>query len=80
MALVGLFNTGKLKHIVTQNVDNLHSKSGIPRDAISELHGNVLREKCEKCEMECDRDKEVETIGFKYTGNICCKVCKMRGV
>jgi hypothetical protein len=71
MALVALHNEGVLKHVVTQNVDNLHLKSGLPRSAFSELHGNVFMEKCEKCSMEYIRSKELKTIGFKYTGNKC---------
>ncbi|MBS1262540.1 MAG: NAD-dependent protein deacylase [Calditrichaeota bacterium] len=33
--------------LVTQNVDNLHRQAGT-RDVI-ELHGNILRNKCQKC-------------------------------
>lgn len=33
--------------VVTQNIDGLHSKAGSSR--VYELHGNVLRNYCEKC-------------------------------
>ena len=49
MALLTLVKTGKVKHIVSQNVDGLHLKSGLPREKLSELHGNMFMEKCEKC-------------------------------
>lgn len=49
MALVALVDAGKVKHIVSQNVDGLHLKSGLPRENLSELHGNMFMEKCEKC-------------------------------
>ena len=49
MALVALAQAGKVKHIVSQNVDGLHLKSGLPRSKLSELHGNMFMEKCEKC-------------------------------
>jgi len=38
---------GKLKAIVTQNIDGLHQKAGSHN--VLELHGSVLRNYCEKC-------------------------------
>jgi mono-ADP-ribosyltransferase sirtuin 6 len=49
MSLVELMNKGFLKHIISQNIDGLHLKSGIEEEKISELHGNQNIEICEKC-------------------------------
>ena len=38
---------GKLKAIITQNIDGLHQKAG-SREVL-ELHGSVLRNYCERC-------------------------------
>lgn len=38
---------GKLKAIVTQNIDGLHQKAGSKK--VYELHGSVLRNHCMKC-------------------------------
>ena len=38
---------GKLKAIVTQNIDGLHQKAGSQK--VYELHGSVLRNYCEEC-------------------------------
>lgn len=35
--------------VVTQNVDNLHSKALLPSRALLEVHGNIGKEYCESC-------------------------------
>jgi len=47
--IVELMNTGKLNYLISQNVDGLHAKSGIPFDMLSELHGNLYFMKCLSC-------------------------------
>lgn len=40
-------DAGKLRAVVTQNIDGLHQKAGSQR--VYELHGSVLRNYCERC-------------------------------
>ena len=47
LALAELERQGKLKAVITQNIDGLHQKAG-SREVL-ELHGSVLRNYCEKC-------------------------------
>lgn len=46
-ALAKLEKMGKLKAVVTQNIDNLHQMAG--SENVLELHGSVMRNYCMKC-------------------------------
>lgn len=59
-ALARLHTMNKMHYCVTQNCDDLHAKGGFPRDAMSELHGNVFCEFCEDCGREYHRAFEVD--------------------
>lgn len=71
MVIVGLYRAGFVKYVVSQNVDSLHLRSGIPRDALSELHGNVFVELCSQCGSEFVLECPTRTVGFKETGRKC---------
>uniref|UniRef100_A0A1D1Z5L9 NAD-dependent protein deacetylase SRT1 n=1 Tax=Anthurium amnicola TaxID=1678845 RepID=A0A1D1Z5L9_9ARAE len=71
MALVELERAGILKFLISQNVDSLHLRSGIPREKLAELHGNSFRELCPSCGFEYIRDFEIETIGMRETSRRC---------
>jgi len=49
MVLKQLLDEGFITHIVSQNCDGLHIRSGIPKEKISELHGNMFAEYCGNC-------------------------------
>ncbi len=51
-ALAKLEAEGKLKSVVTQNIDGLHQKAG--SKTVRELHGSVLRNYCTKCHQFYD--------------------------
>ena len=56
MALNTLLEKDRLKYIVSQNIDGLHRKSGVPSSHIAELHGNTNLEICQKCGKDYLRD------------------------
>ena len=52
---------GKLKAIVTQNIDGLHQKAGSRN--VLELHGSVLRNYCERCHKFYDAEYILNSQG-----------------
>ncbi len=55
LAIKELQELGKLKFLISQNVDNLHIKSGIRPELLAELHGNITRLRCSRCGRTLDR-------------------------
>jgi NAD-dependent deacetylase len=48
-AVAELHRLGKLDCVITQNIDSLHQKAGVPEDKVFELHGNVRWVVCLSC-------------------------------
>jgi len=48
-AIAELYQLGKLDCVITQNIDNLHQKAGVPEDKVFELHGNMRWAICLSC-------------------------------
>ena len=49
IAVAELVSQGKVSHVITQNIDNLHQDSGVPAEKVIELHGNTRYAKCLDC-------------------------------
>jgi len=61
---------GKLKAIVTQNIDGLHQKAGSKN--VFEIHGTTQRNYCSKCKKEYSSD-------YIFTTNEIIPKCECRG-
>ena len=57
LAIAELQKLNKLKFLISQNVDNLHLKSGIRPDMLAELHGNITKLRCRRCEETVNREE-----------------------
>lgn len=62
LSLVKLEKQGKLKAIITQNIDGLHQKAG--SKIVYELHGSVLRNYCMKCHKFYNANYVFESNGI----------------
>ena len=60
-AIVELQKLSKLKFLISQNVDNLHLRSGIRPKLLAELHGNVSKLRCQRCQIQVDKSLWIDT-------------------
>ena len=74
MGLAALTARGLVQSVVSQNVDGLHLRSGVPARALCELHGNVFREQCSECAKEYLRGFDV-TEKSSYHRHATPRVC-----
>lgn len=73
-AIAELDEMGRLDCVITQNVDNLHQKAGVPAEKVFELHGNMQRAVC----LNCGRLYTFEQIKLRLDGGEeipDCEVC-----
>ena len=67
-AIAKLIDEGKATAVITQNIDNLHQKSGVAEDLVIELHGNSGYAKCLDCGFRYElADLELQ---FKAKGRV----------
>ncbi len=62
LALARLEALGRLRSVVTQNIDGLHQLAGSKR--VWELHGSVHRNYCQRCHKEYDAQYILHTTGI----------------
>ena len=67
-SLAELERQGKVKAVVTQNIDGLHQKAG--SEVVYELHGSTLRNYCQNCHSFYD-----EKFVLTADGVPCCSKC-----
>jgi NAD-dependent deacetylase len=64
-ALARLVEQGRMSAIITQNVDGLHQRSGVPDSKIIELHGNSTYASC----LDCGHRHELDPIRKAFLGS-----------
>ena len=71
-ALAKLVEIGRMSAIITQNVDGLHQRSGVPSSKIIELHGNTTYAGC----LDCGQRHELEPIRKAFLGKGTLPICE----
>ena len=74
LAVAELARRGKVSHVITQNIDNLHQASGVPAESVIELHGNTTYATC----LVCSTRYEIAPlrICFEKDGEVPdCRMC-----
>ena len=61
-ALAKLVEQGRMTAIITQNVDGLHQRSGVPDAKVIELHGNATYASC----LDCGHRHELAPIRMAF--------------
>jgi NAD-dependent deacetylase len=56
-AIAELYRLGKLDRVITQNIDSLHQKAGVPEDRVIELHGTMKWVLCLECGRRYPREE-----------------------
>ena len=74
IALAKLEKIGKLKAIVTQNIDGLHQMAGSKNDL--ELHGSIHRNYCTKCNKFFNLDEMLNLDGIVPYCDTCKNIIK----
>lgn len=69
MALAKLEEMGKLKAVITQNIDGLHQVAG--NKIVYELHGTVNSNTCESCKQKFNLEEFLKLPGEVPTCPIC---------
>ncbi|OFX02106.1 MAG: NAD-dependent deacetylase [Alphaproteobacteria bacterium RIFCSPHIGHO2_12_FULL_66_14] len=57
-ALAKLVEQGRMSAVITQNVDGLHQRSGVPDARVIELHGNATYASC----LDCGHRRGLDSI------------------
>ena len=71
-ALAKLVEQGRMTSIITQNVDGLHQRSGVPASKIIELHGNATYASC----LDCGQRHELAPIRKAFVGKGTLPLCE----
>jgi len=68
-----LYTQGKLRGLITQNIDGLHEKSGLPPEMMVNLHGTSLEIVCLDCQDTQPAELIMDTLDLSHGCPHCLK-------
>jgi NAD-dependent protein deacetylase/lipoamidase len=71
LALAELHRLARLDCCITQNIDDLHQRAGLPPETVIELHGNATRTRCLACSIAYTRDEVHEWLEARDEIPVC---------
>ena len=74
-AVAELVQRGKVSHVITQNIDNLHQDSGVPAESVIELHGNTTYATC----LVCSTRYEIAPLRVRFEKEGEAPTCELCG-
>ena len=75
-ALARLFDAGYIKTMITQNIDGLHQKAGIPDDRVIELHGSNAHIACLQCRKRFEWEEVLPFFDRNPAPSTDCPCCE----
>jgi NAD-dependent deacetylase len=75
LAIAQLVASGKVSSVITQNIDGLHQRSGVPEERVIELHGNGTYAAC----LDCAKRYELAEVFAAFKVNEEPPVCDCGG-
>jgi NAD-dependent deacetylase len=70
-ALVDLEGAGRLRAIITQNIDGLHQKAGSDPDRVIEVHGTMLDAECLVCGLRTPMPEVLARVDLGEDDPLC---------
>jgi NAD-dependent deacetylase len=70
-AIVGLEKAGKLRSVITQNIDGLHGLAGASAERLVELHGTNALVECQSCHWRGDPEPHFEYFRLNRKPPLC---------
>lgn len=69
--IVRLEKAGKLRSVITQNIDGLHSLAGTSAERLVELHGSNALVECQSCHWRGDPEPHFESFRLNRKPPLC---------
>jgi len=70
-AIVRLEQAGRLRSVITQNIDGLHSLAGTSAERLVELHGTNALVECQTCHSRSDPEPHFDYFRLKRKPPLC---------